>query len=197
MTIGILYVSLLVIGFLYSIVSLLAGWISDLGGDFHVDASGHLDAGHISPISGTTIATFITGFGGGGVVAHYWLRWPLLGSLGVALGAGFAVAAAAFAILDFIFKETQAGSEFSVGETVGRDAEVITTIPDGGVGEVAYIMRGQREQSAARSTDGTAIAKGCPVVIDRVSGPTAYVRRKETATASNQGAAASAAGKAS
>ncbi len=88
------------------------------------------------------------------------------------------VAAAAYAILDFIFRETQAGSEFAVGETVGREAEVIVSIPAGGVGEVAYIMRGQREQSSARAIDGAAIPKGSPVVIERVSGPTAYVRRK-------------------
>lgn len=184
MTIGVLYVSLLTIGFLYSIVSLVAGWISDVGGHFHVDAAGHLDAGHMSPISGTTIATFITGFGGGGVVAHYWLRYELLGSLAVAIGSGFVVAAAAFLILDFVFKETQAGSEFAVSETVGRDAEVIISIPPGGVGEVAYIMRGQREQTAARAIDGEAIPRGSPVVIARVSGPTAYVRRKEEAAAS-------------
>jgi hypothetical protein len=180
MTIGLFYVSLLVVGFLYSVISLLAGWISDLGGDFHVDAAGHLDAGHISPISGTTLATFVTGFGGGGVVAHYWLRWGLLGSLGVAIGSGVVVAAAAFAILDFLFKETQAGSEFAVGETVGREAEVIVPIPAGGIGEVAYIMRGQREQSSARAVDGGAIAKGTAVVIDRVTGPTAYVRLKDS-----------------
>ena len=83
MTIGLLYVSLLVIGFLYSVISLLAGWFSDVGGHFHLDLGGHgdvpghADTGHLGPISGTTVATFITGFGGGGVIAHYWLQWPL------------------------------------------------------------------------------------------------------------------------
>lgn len=184
MTIGLFYVSLLVLGFLYAVISLLAGWISDVGGHFHFDVGGHgdvpghADTGHLGPISGTTVATFITGFGGGGVIAHYWLRWPLLGSLAVAIGSGLTVAAAAYAVLEFIFKETQAGSEFAVGETVGREAEVIVSIPAGGVGEVAYIMRGQREQSSARSVDAAAIPKGSAVVIDRVSGPTAYVRRK-------------------
>jgi membrane protein implicated in regulation of membrane protease activity len=194
MTIGLFYVSLLIIGFLYSVISLLAGWISDVGGNLeiggHADIPGHADTGHLGPISGTTVATFVTGFGGGGVVAHYWLRWPLLGSLSVAIGSGVVVAAAAYAILDFIFKETQAGSEFAVAETVGREAEVIVAIPAGGVGEVAYIMRGQREQSSARSVDGASIPRGSAVVIDRVSGPTAYVRRKD-------GAAASAASKSS
>jgi membrane protein implicated in regulation of membrane protease activity len=182
-TIGLFYVSLLVLGFLYSVISLLAGWVSDVGGHFHLDLGGHdvpghADTGHLGPISGTTVATFITGFGGGGVIAHYWLRWPLLGSLAVAIGSGVVVAGAAYALLDFIFKETQAGSEFAVGETVGREAEVIVSIPAGGVGEVAYIMRGQREQSSARAIDAGAIPKGSAVVIERVSGPTAYVRRK-------------------
>jgi hypothetical protein len=181
-TIGIFYISLLVLGFLYSVISLLAGWVSDVGGHLdlggHVDVPGHADVGHLGPISGTTVATFVTGFGGGGTIAHYWLQWPLLGSLATAIGAGVVVAGAAYAILDFIFKETQAGSEFAVGETVGREAEVIVSIPEGGVGEVAYIMRGQREQSSARSVDGAPISKGSAVVIERVSGPTAYVRRK-------------------
>jgi membrane protein implicated in regulation of membrane protease activity len=183
-TIGIFYISLLVLGFLYALLAVVAGWISDVGGHFHLDfgghadVPGHADTGHLGPISGTTVATFITGFGGGGVIAHYWLRWPLLGSLAVAIGSGIVVAAAAYAILDFIFKETQAGSEFAVGETVGREAEVIVTIPAGGVGEVAYIMRGQREQSSARAIDAAVIPKGSAVVIERVSGPTAYVRRK-------------------
>ena len=182
MTIGLFFVSLLIIGFLYSVISLLAGWMSDAGGHFHLghaEVAGHADTGHLGPISGTTVATFITGFGGGGVVAHYWLRWPLLGTLAVAIGSGLVVAAAAYAILDFIFSETQAGSEFAVAETVGREAEVITSIPEGGMGEIAYIMRGQREHSSARSIDGGAIARGSAVVIDRVTGPTAYVRRKQ------------------
>ena len=182
MTIGIFYISLLVLGFLYSVISLLAGWLTDVGGHLdlggHVDVPGHADVGHLGPISGTTVATFVTGFGGGGVIGHYWLQWPLLGSLGIAIGSGVAVAAAAYGILDFIFRETQAGSEFAVGETVGREGEVIVSIPEGGVGEVAYIMRGQREQSSARAVDGALIPRGSAVVIERVSGPTAYVRRK-------------------
>ena len=43
MTIGLFYVSLLVLGFLYSVISLLAGWISDVGGHFHLDFGGHAD----------------------------------------------------------------------------------------------------------------------------------------------------------
>ena len=179
MSIGIVYVGLLIVGVVYALIAGASGWLSDLGGgDIHVDASGHLDAGHVHPVSGTIVATFITGFGGGGTVGHYLFEWPLIGSLGLATGSGLALAAAAFAVLELIFKQTQAGSEFAVDEIVGREAEVITPIPVGGTGEVAYIVKGQREVGAARSADGSAVLKGALVVIEKVSGPTLYIRPK-------------------
>jgi membrane protein implicated in regulation of membrane protease activity len=180
-TIGIVYVGLLVMGVTYAFVSGAFGWFSDLGvGDgIHVDASGHLDAGHAHPISGTTIATFITGFGAGGVVAHYLLRWTGLASLGTATLSGLVLALAAYLVLELIFSQTQAGAEHDTGEAVGRDAEVVTPIPAGGTGEVAYLARGQRELASARTSDGTAVPRGRPVVIERVVGQTLYVRPRE------------------
>jgi hypothetical protein len=156
------------------------GWLHDLGGgDIHVDASGHLDAGHAHPISGTIVATFITGFGAGGIVGHYLLLWPLLGGLALAAGSGLALAFAAFLTLEMIFKHTQAGSEFDTQNLANRDAEVITAIPEGGTGEVAYLVKGQRDTTAARAADGKRIAKGQLVTIERVTGSVAYVRAKD------------------
>jgi hypothetical protein len=179
MTIGIVYVGLLVLGLSYAIISGALGWLADLGdADVHVDAGGHLDAGHAHPISGTTVATFITGFGGGGAVAHYLMKWPLLGSLGTAILTGLAVAGAAFAVLELIFKQTLGGGEFAAEEAIGREAEVITAIPKGGAGEVAYVVKGQREQASARAVDGSAIPRGQLVVVERVTGSTFFVRHK-------------------
>ena len=179
MTIGYFYLGLLGFGLTYALLAGILGWFSDLGGDIHVDVSGHLDAGHMHPVSGTTLATFITGFGAGGTVAHYYLGWSLAPGLLLATATGVVVAAAAFGVLELIFKETQAGSEFTVDEAVGREAEVITPIPPGGTGEVAYMARGQRVQSSARTTEDGTISKGEIVVIDKVSGATVYVRRKQ------------------
>lgn len=179
MTIGVVYVGLLLVGVVYAVIAGALGWLSDLGGgDVHIDASGHLDAGHIHPISGTTVATFVTGFGGGGTVAHYLFELPLGGSLPIAAASGLLLAAAAFGVLEIIFKQTQAGAEFDLPEMAGRDGEVITTIPASGLGEVAYVVKGQREVAAARSSDGSAIARGRLVLIEKVIGPTLYVREK-------------------
>jgi len=180
MSIGVFYVCLLLLGLLYALVSGVLGWLSDLGdGDIHVDTGGHLETAGPHPISGTTVATFITGFGAGGVIGHYGLKWGLLPGLGLALGGGLVVAAAAYGVLELIFKHTQAGAEFGAEDLAGREAEVITPIPAGGMGEVACNVKGQREVAAARSADGAAIARGRIVVIETVSGSTVHVRAKE------------------
>jgi membrane protein implicated in regulation of membrane protease activity len=179
MTIGAVYLGLLVVGVVYALMTGAMGWLSDLGGtDVHVDASGHFDVGHPHPVSGTTIATFITGFGAGGVVAHYLLRWPFGWGLLVATGSGLLLAGAAYLVLDLIFSQTQAGSEHTTDDAVGREAEVITPIPEGGTGEIAYVIRGQREVAPARSADGASIPRGCVVIIEKMIGQTAYVRVK-------------------
>jgi hypothetical protein len=179
MTIGVAYIGLLVLGVVYALLSGAMGWLSDLGdGDVSVDASGHFDVGHPHPLSGTTIATFVTGFGAGGIVAHYLLRWPFGWGLLVATGSGLLLAGAAYLILDLLFSQTQAGSEHAAEDAVGREAEVITAIPAGGVGEIAYVVRGQRDQAPARTLDGSAVAHGRVVIVEKIVGQTAYVRMK-------------------
>jgi hypothetical protein len=179
MTIGAVYIGLLVLGVVYALVAGAMGWLSDLGdGDVSVDASGHFDIGHPHPLSGTTIATFITGFGAGGIVAQYLLRWTFGWGLLVATASGLVLAGAAYLVLELLFSQTQAGSEHTTEDAVGREAEVITAIPAGGVGEIAYVVRGQRDQAPARSTDGAAVAHGRVVVVEKIVGQTAYVRVK-------------------
>src|SRR5262245_36252045 len=178
MSVGIVYIGLLLVGIVYAAIAGALGWLSDLGGDIHVDASGHLDAGHAHPVSGPVVATFITGFGAGGIVGHYVLHWTLVPGLALAAGAGLVLAAAAFATLELIFSQTQAGSEFDTQGLAEREAEVITSIPASGTGEVAYLIKGQRETLAARATDGGEIKRGQVVVIDRVTGSVAHVRAK-------------------
>ena len=61
-----------------------------------------------------------------------------------------------------------------------RDAAAMSSasIPAAGTGEVAYVIKGQRETLAARATDGAEIKRGHVVVIERVTGSVAHVRAK-------------------
>lgn len=185
-TIGLVYIGLLGLGVLYALLAGVFGFLSDvvsgidahLPGDIQVDIPG-ADATSSQPITGTLAATFITGFGGGGIVAHYLFGWSLVPGLLTAAGTGIVLAAVAFAALDALFKQTQGGSEYRSDELVGREAEIVTPIPAGGLGEVAYLVRGQRDSASARSTDGSAVGRGEPIIIDRVVGGTVYVRRRD------------------
>jgi hypothetical protein len=175
MSIGVVYIGLLIAGVVYAVISGALGWLGDLGGgDVHVDMSGHLDAGHAHPISGTVVATFITGFGGGGTVAHYLFELPLGGSLSIAVVSGLALAAAAFGVLELIFSRRRPAP--SSASDNGGDAEVITPIPETGMGEWPYrqgAWRGGRGGALARTRDRRRL-----VVIEKVIGPTLYVREK-------------------
>lgn len=189
MSVGLIYICLLGLGVVYALMTGVFGWLSDLigGGEVHVDVGGHDVAGHLDspdashshPISGTTAATFVTGFGGGGIVAHYLLGFAVVPGLLVASGSGVALAFAAYLALDWLFKQTQGGSEYSVAEVSGREAEVISAIPAGGMGEIAYQVRGRRENSPARAVDGGEIPKGRLVVIEKTLGNTFYVRPQQ------------------
>lgn len=188
MTIGLIYTALLGFGILYALVATAFSWFADHDFGGHADVGhadvghgdvGHADAGQPHPLSGTVVATFITGFGGGGTLAHYQLEWGLIPGLLMATVAGALLAGAAFAVLDLLFSRTQAGSEFATHQIVGRTAEVITPIGADRSGEIAYMVKGQRERAAARSIDGTAIPRGGSVVIEKFVGATAFVRSAE------------------
>ena len=178
MTLGLFYAALFGVGVVYALLTAVFGWFADHDfGGLHadgVDGAGQVDQPH--PISGTVLATFITGFGGGGTIAHYLLEWPLLGGLLAATVTGVVLAGTAFAVLELLFSHTQAGSEFQAEDVVGRTAEVITPIPAQGIGEIAYVVKGQRIRAAARAVGGEALAKGALVEIERMLGAVAHVR---------------------
>jgi len=62
---------------------------------------------------------------------------------------------------------------------IGRGAEVTTPIPENGMGEITFEMKGQRETASARSMDGIPLSRGRLVVIEKVTGSTVHVRAAE------------------
>lgn len=142
--------------------------------DVGVDADGGSAEVHLSPVSPITIATFITAFGGVGYI--FQQSGSLFLSLPLALGSGFVIAGSSFYLLYRIFAVTQASSGYTRESILGFEAEVITPIPDNGVGEIAYIAKGSRFNAPARSEEQVAIAKHAIVRIIKVAGHIFYVR---------------------
>lgn len=168
------------VGLLFTLLSAFFGHLFG-GHDIHVHTDlgtgGHAESGYsdtgmpgLSPFSPTTICSFITAFGGFGLIfshieatSNVWISLPL------ALVCGLIVAAVVLWLFGMMFHKTQGSSESRVGTLVGRTATVITPIPPLGVGEIAYVQAGTRYTAPARELNGAAVENGATVRITRIS----------------------------
>jgi len=180
-----IYLICLGVGFVFTLLTAVFGHIFGHGGhDGHVDGSGgHAEAGidssdmpGVSAFSPTIIASFVTAFGGFGIIFHQipathnpWASAPL------AIVSGLLVASGVLWLLRQLFSQTQSSSESKVGSLVGHVATIITPIPENGVGEIAYVQAGTRYSAPAREEHGTSVPIGKSVKITRVVGTQFYV----------------------
>lgn len=179
----IIYAICLVVGLLFTLISAIAGHF--FGGDgADVGTGGHAEAGFadsgvpgISFFSPTVLASFITAFGAFGIIfskiettASVWASAPL------SIVGGGIVAAGVFWLFNTMFRKTQSSSESHVASLLGQTANIITPIPENGVGEIAYVQGGTRYTAPARAENGTAIGASKPVQITRIVGTQFYVK---------------------
>jgi len=152
---------------------------ADFGGHAGAADAGSGDFYHgggeiaLSPLSPITIAAFVGGFGGGGLIGMT-LKLGVW-SVAIALPVGFVLAFLIYYFM-YLINKTNVSSEAHASDTLGLTAEIITPIMEDKVGEIAYILSGSRYTSPARSIDGRSILKGRAVKIWRVVGSTCYVK---------------------
>jgi membrane protein implicated in regulation of membrane protease activity len=178
-----IYLFCLVVGLTFTLLSALLGHFFG-GHEGHVDGSGgHAEAGAdssdmpgVSIFSPTVIASFITAFGGFGIIFSDIpvLSKPVI-SAPLSITAALIIAGILYKILSSLFQHTQSSSESHVAALVGTEANVITPIPENGVGEISYVVRGSRYTAPARVDGGTPVAGGKSVKITRVVGTQFYV----------------------
>lgn len=178
------YAVCLVAGLLFTILSALLGHVFH-GGDGDIGTGGHAEAGFdnsgipgISFFSPMVLASFVTAFGGLGIVftgiektSSVWISAPL------SIAGAFCTALLVLWIFNAVFTRTQSSSEGHVAGLVGASASIITPIPDHGVGEIAYVQASTRYTAPARSDSGGAIEAGATVKITRVIGTQFFVDR--------------------
>jgi membrane protein implicated in regulation of membrane protease activity len=180
-----IYVICLGVGLVFTLLTAFFGHLLGGGHDAHVGGSGgHAEAGGdtsdmpgVSIFSPTVITTFITAFGGFGIIFH---QIPATHHVFVSapLAALFAVLTAGTVVwlLRQLFRKTQSSSESKVGTLEGAVGHIITPIPQNGVGEIAYVQGGSRYTAPARETTGVAVASGATVKIVRIVGSQFYVK---------------------
>ena len=179
----IVYGICLVAGLIFTLVTVMAGHFFGHG-DHVAGSGGHVEAGAdasdapgISIFSPTIMASFITAFGGFGLIFSQFPKTSNAAiSAPLSLLGGLVVAGAILLFLRSVFRHTQSSSESHVARLVGAEANVITPIPANGVGEITYVVGGTRYSAPARGENNVAVANGQTVKITRIVGTQFYVQ---------------------
>lgn len=167
------FVACFAVGFLFAVLMFVLGEVLDFA---HVEVDGP------GPLSGSVLATFISGFGAGGFIAHKGAGWSSFGSIAAALLCGLALASIALFTLKFLYKRGNVGGEYSLEEATGTEGQITIPIPAEGKGEVAFTFKKARQIAPALSVDGKALGKFTIVKIVKVVSDTLIVERKKEAS---------------
>jgi hypothetical protein len=174
-TLNLVYAGVVLLSFLYALITLLGAEIGDAF-DFgmDVDADTGIDFINISPFA---LAMFGTTFGLAGLITRLWMEMDTIPSVIWSAVVGLLFGALAQAFFIYVLSPSRSSHYNLSADAIGREAEVITTIPEGGVGEIAFNNVSGRVKLGARATDGQPIPFGSVVLIKRVVGRVAFVHR--------------------
>ncbi|MCT4508351.1 MAG: hypothetical protein N4A48_06235 [Tepidibacter sp.] len=165
-----IYYFLFWIGVLYSLASFLLGSIMDMDFDTDIDF-GYLN---IIPIKPALIAIFITVFGGMGIIqtrANQKSLYIVCTSFIVAFITSYLINKYIFSFL----KKAENTSAESQKKVIGQYAKVISTIVQGGFGQIKYSMNGNTYNSPAKHIEGKRVEFNTKVVIVLIENDVFYV----------------------
>lgn len=165
-----------------------AGHHAPDGGDAHmdygVDAGGHASASAHAPhaaefhfpfFSPLALATLFACIGGYGLIALHGFRTEdatsILAAIPAAVVTAYLVTYAGWRIVG----SSRGSSQILLKDLAGVEAEVITPIPAGGLGEVAALVSGQRYTAPAREAQGREVPRGAHVKVLKMVGSTLLV----------------------
>jgi membrane protein implicated in regulation of membrane protease activity len=175
------YLVCFLVGFLFSLLSLVAGAAhvhlpAKLGVHLHFHGHAHAGGGTQLPLlNGGTIAAFLAWFGGTGfLLTRYSTVWALLG-LGLAAVSGLGGAAVVFWFLFRVLLPRERILDPADYDMIGVLGTVSSSIREGGTGEMIFSQAGVRRCAAVRSENLQPIPRGTEVVVTRYEKGIAYV----------------------
>lgn len=170
----IIYAMVLLISFVFAVLSLVGAEVGNIL-DFDVDAD--IDTGlNFISLSPFVLAMFGAAFGLAGLVTHLYLEMDTLPSILWSTAVGLLVGVLAQLLFVYVLSPSKS-SHYSLNQdAVGREAEVIITVPGDGLGTIAFDNVSGRVTLGARSANGEEIHRGVFVIIERITGRVAVVR---------------------
>jgi len=164
------FLGIAALGLVFLVVSLLFGGLLDDFG-LHVDAGGGVDAHGI--VDTRAVAVFVTAFGGFGAIGVRSGLGVVPGAL-LGLASGFVLGGAVALFARFLLAQ-QSTSSVSGTQLVGRTAQVMVTIPAGGVGQISCRVGEERVEKIARARGGAELKSGALVLIEEFTGDSVIV----------------------
>ena len=192
------YLICFAIGFLFSLISFVAGGLNVHGHwphvhGLHFDSGGaHVPGGDgpathahgtptqsVSPFNFFTIAIFLAWFGGTGYLLTRYSTIVFALGLVISTAVGLIGASIVFTFLAKVLMSPEALMDPADYEMVGVVGRVSSSIRESGTGEIIYSQAGSRRACPARSEDSLAIERDAEVVVTRYEKGIAYIRRWE------------------
>jgi membrane protein implicated in regulation of membrane protease activity len=142
--------------------------------------AGHAGVGHgpeMPVLNFATITAFLAWFGGTGYLLTRHSSLLAVATIFFATAAGVSGAAIVFWFIAKVLLTHDQALDPADYDRVGVLGRVISTIREGGTGEIVFSQEGTRQACGARSEDGKALARGTEVIVTRYEHGLAYVRR--------------------
>jgi membrane protein implicated in regulation of membrane protease activity len=147
------------------------------GGAPHAAGSGGQHGAEMPVVNFATLTAFLAWFGGAGYLLMRYSTLLVSVILVISTGVGLAGAAIVFFFIAKLLLKHDRELDPADYERVGVLARVISTIREGGTGEIIFSQEGARNTCGARSDTGESLARDTEVIITRYEKGIAYVRR--------------------
>jgi membrane protein implicated in regulation of membrane protease activity len=191
MTWAIFYLTCFLVGVTLSVLSFLSGSFHLPHFHLHIPHAhlGHAGAGHAgghgpgSPgndlpfVNFGTVCAFLAWFGGTGYLLTRYSTLVVAAVASLAFFAGLAGAGVVFWFVAKVLLAHEHELDPADYDRVGVLGKVVSTIREGGTGEIIFSQAGTRHTCGARSENVEALGKGTEIVVTRYERGIAYVRR--------------------
>jgi membrane protein implicated in regulation of membrane protease activity len=188
---AIFYLVCFLVGVTLTVLSFLGGSLRLPHVHLHVPHGGHIatphGAGETHAAAGrgadmpffnlATATAFLTWFGGSGYLLTRYSTLVVSLIMLIAVIVGLLGATIIFWFVAKLLMKHDRELDPADYERVGALGRIISSIREGGTGEIIFSQEGTRQTCGARSEAGEALARGTEVIITRYEHGIAYVRR--------------------
>jgi membrane protein implicated in regulation of membrane protease activity len=171
------YIILFLVGVIYTVITFLLGGFFDivhLGGDI----TAHIDGGHggigMSPLKPITIVSFLTVFGGIGIIGTSHGLNPIITFI-MAFLVGLVISFSIFRYVIVPLSKAQNTSAVYQDKLIGMQAVVISRIMENGFGTIGYVVNGTKYNAPAQHVSKKAVEQGEKVLIYLIKDKIFYV----------------------